>query len=103
MALIRGQEVKETPRQVPANPRLWNMITTQAKVKFPKYPSPAAAHWVHSRYVQLGGRFVESEKDVDPKMRDVAQEKMDREDAKKKNAVTKKVGRGLNNNEHFKR
>lgn len=103
MALIRGQEVKETPRQVPANPRLWNMITTQAKVKFAKYPSPAAAHWVHSRYVQLGGRFVGSEKEVDPKMRDVAQEKMDKDDKKKKEAVTKDVGRNLNNNQHFKR
>jgi len=79
------------------------MITTQAKVKFPKYPSPAAAHWVHSRYVQLGGRFVGSEKEVDPKMRDVAQEKMDKEDKKKKESVTKPVGRALNNNQHFKR
>lgn len=103
MALIKGQEVKETPRQVPANPRLWNMITTQAKTKFAKYPSPAAAHWVHARYTQLGGRFVDSEKDVDPKMRDYAQEKMDKEDEKKKAAVTKKVGKNLINNEHFKR
>lgn len=103
MALIKGQEVKETPRQVPANPRLWNMITTQAKTKFAKYPSPAAAHWVHTRYLQLGGRFVESEKDVDPKMRDVAQEKMDKEEEQKKKAVTKPMGRNLNNNQHFKR
>jgi hypothetical protein len=102
MALIRGQEVKETPRQVPANPKLWNMVTTQAKVKFAKYPSPAAAHWVHSRYVQLGGRFVESEKDVDPRFRDYAQEKIDKAEKKAKEKVTKKVGIGLINNQHFK-
>lgn len=103
MALIRGQEVKETPRQVPANPKLWNMITTQAKVKFSKYPSPAAAHWVHSRYVQLGGRFVGSEKDVDPRFRDYAQEKLDKQDEQNKKKVTKPVGKAINNNEHFKR
>lgn len=103
MALIRGQEVKETPRQEPANPRLWNMITTQAKVKFAKYPSPAAAHWVHSRYVQLGGRFVDSKKDVDPRFRDYAQEKMEKQEEKSKKKVTKDVGRNVINNEHFKR
>ena len=103
MALIRGQEVKETPTQYPANPRLWNMITTQAKVKFAKYPSPAAAHWVHSRYVQLGGKFVDSKKDVDPKMRDKAQEAMDKKDEQNKKKVVKPVGKNLINNEHFKR
>ncbi len=103
MALIRGQEVKETPRQVPANPKLWNMITTQAKVKFAKYPSPAAAHWVHSRYVQLGGRFVGSEKEVDPRFRDYAQEKIDKQEEKAKAKVTKKVGKGLINNESNRR
>lgn len=103
MALIRGKEVKETPRQVPANPRLWNMITTQAKVKFAKYPSPAAAHWVHSKYSQMGGRFVGSEKEVDPRMRDKAQEEMDKKDKKNLQKVKKPVGKGLINNEHFKR
>lgn len=102
MALIRGQEVKETPRQIPANPKLWNMITTQAKVKFAKYPSPAAAHWVHSRYVQLGGKFVNSEKEVDPRFRDYAQEAMDKKEKAAKQKVTQKVGINLNNNQHFK-
>lgn len=95
MALIKGKEVKETPKEYPANPRLFNMIATQAKTKFPKYPSPAAAHWVRSRYTQMGGKFVASKKEVDPRMRDVAEEK---KDAKEKEAkkqvrrdVTKKV------------
>ena len=103
MALIRGQEVKETPRQVPANPRLWNMITTQAKTRFAKYPSPAAAHWVHTKYVQLGGNFVESEKQVDPRMRDKAQEQMDKKDEQNLKKVKKPIGKNLINNEHFKR
>ena len=98
MALIKGKEVKETPRQVPANPRLWNMITTQAKTKFAKYPSPAAAHWVHSRYLQLGGRFVDSEKDVDPRFRDRAQEAMDKKEEKAKKKVTKDVIKKVTNN-----
>jgi hypothetical protein len=102
MALIRGQEVKETKHQEPANPKLWNMVTTQAKVKFAKYPSPAAAHWVHTRYVQLGGSFVDSKKDVDPRFRDYAQEKIDKQEELAKKKVTKPVGINLINNQHFK-
>lgn len=92
--LIRGQEVKEGPKQVPANPKLYNMITTQAKTKFAKYPSPAAAHWVHAKYQQLGGRFVESKKDVDPRFRDYAHEEMEKKEKEQKKRVTKKVGKG---------
>ena len=102
MPLIRGQEVKESPRQVPANPKLWNMITTQAKVRFAKYPSPAAAHWVHAKYVQLGGRFVDSEKEVDPRFRDYAQEKLDKQEKKAKEKISKPIGINLINNQHFK-
>jgi hypothetical protein len=102
MALIRGQEVKETKHQEPANPKLWNMVTTQAKVRFAKYPSPAAAHWVHTKYVQLGGGFVDSKKDVDPRFRDYAQEKIDKQEEKAKEKVKKKIGINLINNQHFK-
>ena len=93
MALIRGKEVKESPNQTPANPRLWNMITMQARSKFAKYPSPAAAHWVHARYSQLGGQFVKSKRDVDPRFRDYAQEEMDKKEEQRSKAhdVTKKV------------
>jgi len=95
MALIKGQEVKETPTQYPANPRLWNMITVQAKTRFAKYPSPAAAHWVHTKYLQMGGTFVDSKKEIDPRMRDYAQENMDKKEEKQKDSirrdVTKKV------------
>ena len=93
MPYIRGKEVKESPDQEPANPRLFNMITTQAKTRFAKYPSPAAAHWVHSRYIQMGGKFVDSKKDVDPRMRDWAQEEADAKERKAKKRVTKSVGK----------
>jgi hypothetical protein len=93
MALIKGQEVKETPQQYPTNPRLWNLITTQAKTKFSKYPSPAAAHWVHTKYVQLGGQFVESKKDIDPRMRDRTQEAMDKKEEQQKASIKKDVNK----------
>lgn len=91
MALIKGQEVQKGPKQEPANPRLWNMITTQARTRFSKYPSPAAAHWVHSKYVQMGGKFVDSKKEVDPRFRDVAEEKKEKKEQKAKERVTKSV------------
>jgi len=75
MALISGRSVTNAPKQLPANPRLWNTVTVMAKSRFPKYPSPAAAHWVHSKYVQMGGKFVDSKKDIDPRNRDYVQEK----------------------------
>ena len=93
MALIKGQEVKETPKQYPANPRLWNTITVQAKTRFAKYPSPAAAHWVHTKYLQLGGKFVDSQKEVDPRMRDRAQEAADKKAKQQKDAIQKDVNK----------
>lgn len=91
MALIRGKEVKESPQQVPANPRLYNMTVLQAKTRFSKYPSPAAAHWVHAKYLQLGGQFVKSEKEVDPRMRDRVAEAQQKKEDEQKKRVTKKV------------
>ena len=98
MALIKGQSVQEGPKQEPANPRLWNMITTQARVRFAKYPSPAAAHWVHARYVQMGGKFVDSKKEVDPRFRDVAEEKRRSKDEKDKERVKKDVTKKVTKN-----
>lgn len=103
MALIKGKEVQESPTQYPANPKLWNMITTQAKTRFAKYPSPAAAHWVHAKYLQLGGKFVDSKKQVDPRFRDYAQEKMDKEEELRKKKVTKPVGKNLIAGEGFRK
>lgn len=100
MALIKGREVKETPTQVAANPKLWNMITAQAGAKFSKN-SPARGHWIHAKYNQMGGQYVKSIKDVDPRFRDYAQEKRDKEEAQKKKKVTKKVGKGNIRGERF--
>ena len=102
MALIAGKEVKKGPKQEPANPKLWNMLTTQARSKFRTYPSPAAAHWVHSRYVQLGGKFVPSKKDIDPRFRDYAQEAKDKKEKEQKKKVTKDIGTNLIRGERFR-
>lgn len=103
MALIRGKEVKAGPKQVPANPKLYNMITTQAKTKFAKYPSPAAAHWVHAKYLQLGGRFVGSEREVDPRFRDYAAEAQKKKEEQQKKKVTKPVGTNILRGEAFRK
>ena len=102
MALISGKEVKKGPKQLPANPKLYNMITVQARSKFRTYPSPAAAHWVHAKYNQLGGQYVESKKEIDPRFRDVEQEKRDKEEKDKKKKVSKDIGPGLIRGERFR-
>jgi hypothetical protein len=103
MAYIQGKAVKEAPKQVPANPRLYNMITVQAKTRFAKYPSPSAAHWVHAKYLQMGGRFVNSEKEVDPKMRDTVHDQQEAKEKAQKAKVVKPVGRGLIKGESVKK
>jgi len=100
MALISGREAKETPTQIAANPKLWNMITAQAGAKFSKN-SPARGHWIHAKYNQMGGQYVKSKKDIDPRFRDYAQEKRDKEEEQKKKKVTKKVGQGNIRGERF--
>ena len=44
----------------PTNEKLWTMVVFQAKHKYSTYPSPGASHWVHQRYVELGGKFEDS-------------------------------------------
>ena len=100
MALISGREAQETPTQVAANPKLWNMVTAQAATRFSKN-SPARGHWIHAKYNQLGGQYVKSKKDIDPRFRDYAQEKRDKEAEQKKKKVTKKVGQGNIRGERF--
>lgn len=102
MALISGKEVQESPHQEPANPRLWNMVVMQAKQRFDKYPSPAAAHWVHAHYAQMGGKFVASKSQVDPRLRDYVQEAQDKREDQLKKKVTKPMGRNPIKGEHFK-
>lgn len=58
----RGQPPGQRDKQnlKPLNERLWNMLTIQAKAKFVKYPSPTASAWVHNKYLEMGGRFVDT-------------------------------------------
>jgi hypothetical protein len=46
---------------IPTNEKLYAMIVGQAKAKYRIYPSPGASHWVHRRYLEMGGKFVDSE------------------------------------------
>lgn len=47
--------------EVPTNEKLYAMVVTQAKAKYRIYPSPGASHWVHRRYLELGGKYIDSE------------------------------------------
>lgn len=47
--------------EVPTNQKLYAMVVTQAKAKYRIYPSPGASHWVHRRYLEMGGKFIDSE------------------------------------------
>jgi hypothetical protein len=94
MALISGKEAKKTEKQIAANPKLWNMVTAQAATKFSKN-SPARGHWIHARYNQMGGQYVESKKEIDPKFRDYAHEELEKKDKEKLKKVTKPVGKRL--------
>jgi hypothetical protein len=102
MALISGKSVQQGPKQIPANPRLYNMVRVQAQSRFSK-DSPASAHWIHTKYGQMGGQYVTSKKDIDPKNRDYEAEKREKEEKKSLHKVTKKVGLGLIKGDAVKR
>ena len=70
----------------PANPKLYAMIVAQAKAKYSNYPNPGASHWVHERYIQSGGKFIDSTEQE--RRKKLVQKKF--ETKKKKEAVTEK-------------
>lgn len=92
MALIRGKEAKETEERVPANPKLWNMVTAQAATRFSKN-SPARGHWIHSKYNAMGGQYVESKREVDPRLRDYAAEAKEKKEEQQKKRIKKPVNK----------
>jgi hypothetical protein len=94
MAYIQGRAVQEGPKQIPANPRLYNMVRVQAGSRFSK-ESPSRAHWIKTKYNQMGGKYVTSKKDIDPRNRDLVEEKKEKEKEKVMKKVTKPVGKGL--------
>jgi hypothetical protein len=68
------------------------MLLQQAKAKFPSHKpnglSFPAAKWFGQEYAREGGGFVDSIKQVDPKLRDFKQEAIVKE--KRKEALDKK-------------
>jgi hypothetical protein len=76
----------------PNNPQLYNRLLAQAKAKFPSHKpnglSFPAAKWFGQEYAREGGGFVDSIKQVDPKLRDFKQEAVDKQ--KRKEALEKK-------------
>ena len=79
----------------PNNPKLYNMLLSQARAKFPSRAgidklSFPAAKWFGNEYAKLGGGYVDSIKQVDPKLRDYKEEAKDKE--KKKKEERKKRG-----------
>ena len=71
----------------PMNEKLWVMVVSQAKTKYRTYPSPGASHWVHQRYVELGGKF---EKSTDHTARKAAMKKLWESKLKQKREAAQK-------------
>ena len=71
----------------PANEKLYAMIVAQAKAKYSSYPNPGASHWVHERYIQSGGKFIDSTELT--RRKDMVKKAF--ENKKKKEAVTEKT------------
>lgn len=44
----------------PANPKLYATVVAMARAKYSSYPNPGASAWVHKRYIQAGGQFIET-------------------------------------------
>lgn len=71
----------------PANPKLWATIVAMARAKYSNYPNPGASNWVHKKYVQSGGQFVETTEAS--RRKKLAQKKHENEQEKKR--LTKKT------------
>ena len=70
----------------PANPKLYAMIVAQARAKYSNYPNPGASAWVHKKYVQSGGQFIETSEAT----RKTTMAKRKHEKEKRKELETKK-------------
>ena len=91
MPYIRGQEVKEGPREFPANEKMWNMYVAQARARFAKWPSPTASSWVRAQYLQAGGKLVPKKSQVDPRFIDWQARAEDAKREKEEKPVKKTV------------
>jgi len=83
----------------PNNPKLYNMLLAQAKAKYPSHKTNGlsfpAAKWFGNEYARQGGGFVDSIKEVDPKLRDFKQEEVEKEKRKKALEEKKKKQSGF--------
>ena len=64
----------------PANPKLYATIVAMARAKYSSYPNTGASAWVHKRYVQSGGQFIETTEAT--RKVTMAKRKQDKEKAK---------------------
>lgn len=80
----------------PANPLLYNSISKRQRAQHHAWKGSnfAAAEGINQEYARLGGQYVSSITEVDPKLRDYAQEEIDKkkrkaaeEKRKKKNSL----------------
>lgn len=85
LAERRGQNL------VPINEHLWLTVQRQAKLKYAKFPSPAASTWMHRRYIEMGGRFRDTKNEADREIH--------RKNEKKKSAKQKKNEKELREQE----
>jgi hypothetical protein len=82
----------------PANPKLYNSLSEQARTKYPnkgKGLGWAGAKWLKAEYEKQGGTFVASKKFVDPEKRDYQQEKKDAIKRKTKELKKKRKNQGF--------
>ena len=53
-----------------------------ARAKYSSYPNPGASAWVHKRYIQSGGQFIETTEAT--RRAGMAKKKADKEQAEKR-------------------
>ena len=84
---------------VPSNPKLWNLLTSQARAKYPsaktKGLSFPAAKFVRDEYARQGGGFVDSKSQVNPKLRDTKKEAEDKKKRQESDLKRKKKKQGF--------
>ena len=82
----------------PSNPKLYYTLLDQAKAKFPSHKPGAlsypAAKWFGQEYARQGGGYVDSIKQVDPKLRDPKREAIEK--AKRQKQEQKRKAKKMN-------
>lgn len=83
----------------PNNPKLYNTLLNQARAKYPAHGTLglgfAAAKWLSNEYAKQGGGYVDSIKQVDPKLRDYKQEAVAKKKSHEKYVKDKMKKRGF--------